>query len=420
MAKVRLFLDKRRLDKEGRGQVRVVVTKSGTSAMLTLGVSIRPDQWQDDMVVRHNDEILLNRLISIKKGIIERTILEQTTLGAYVGKTAKDVVESLREALDPDYAAQKKEKEMKKELERNSFTLYFQKFVQTKDNEGTRNLYQDTLRKIRLYCESEGQDYCMLSFNQITKSWLESFESFCMRTESQNTASRHLRDIRAVFNGAIDEKLTVEYPFRKLKIKHEETHDKSYTSEELRTLFMAKCYPGGEQEAVDMFKLMFCLIGINCVDLAYACPAIRGRIEYVRRKTHKFYSVKLEPEAHQIIQRYAGEVHLVDILEHCRNYKTYFNRSGKTLKKVGKTRVAGKKSKGEAILPDVCWGAARTSWATIAQSELDIPRDVIAAALGHHTIDVTTTYLRTDWRKKVDRANRMVLDWVFYSEKTTY
>ena len=84
---------------------------------------------------------------------------------------------------------------------------------------------------------------------------------------------------------------------------------------------------------------------------------------------------------------------------------------------MGLERVPGKKNVGKSILPNVCTGSARTSWATIAQEELDIPRDVIAAALGHHTVDVTSTYLRTDWKKKVDAANRKVLDWVFYGKK---
>jgi len=109
---------------------------------------------------------------------------------------------------------------------------------------------------------------------------------------------------------------------------------------------------------------------------------------------------------------------MLNIVERSPNYKTYFNRLSKTLRKVGKERVDGKKSKGEAILPDVCTGSARTSWATIAQEELDISRDVIAAALGHHTVDVTSTYLRTDWKKKVDAANRKVLDWVLYGKTT--
>ncbi len=164
-------------------------------------------------------------------------------------------------------------------------------------------------------------------------------------------------------------------------------------------------------------KLLFLLIGINSVDLAYATKEERGRLNYIRRKTHKCYSVKLEPEAVELIQKYSGSSYLVNILERYPNYKTYFNRMGKTLRKIGKTRIHGKKSVGKAILPNICTGSARTSWATIAQEELDIPRDVIAAALGHHTVDVTSTYLRTDWRKKVDAANRKVIDWVLYNKR---
>ncbi len=164
---------------------------------------------------------------------------------------------------------------------------------------------------------------------------------------------------------------------------------------------------------------MFCLIGINSIDLAYAPDISRGRLNYVRAKTHKPYSIKIEPEALAIINRYKGKNgKLVNITETSPNYKTFFNRMGKTLRKVGLQRVPGKKSTGEAILPDICTGSARTSWATIAQEELDIPRDVIAAALGHHTVDVTSTYLRTDWRKKVDAANRKVIDWVLYQKKS--
>ena len=162
---------------------------------------------------------------------------------------------------------------------------------------------------------------------------------------------------------------------------------------------------------------MFCLIGINSVDLSNLRSPVKGRVEYYRAKTHKLYSIKVEPEAERIIKKYKGQKHALNIIERCPNYKTYFNRMGKTLRKVGKKRVSGRKSLGNAILPDICTGSARTSWATIAQAELDIPRDVIAAALGHHTIDVTTTYLRTAWEKKIDEANRRVLDWVFYEKK---
>ena len=53
---------------------------------------------------------------------------------------------------------------------------------------------------------------------------------------------------------------------------------------------------------------------------------------------------------------------------------------------------------------------ARHTWATIA-SELDIPKETIAKALGHGGSSVTDIYIDFDMRK-VDEANRKVIDYV--------
>ena len=417
MVKAKIYFDVRRLDHNGEGHIRVRVSKHGKTAMFSLAITILPTQWSKGIIINHPNASALNAILSIKKGEIDRALIEMSALGVMVGKTAKEIAILLQERLDPDLATKRKEHEAKVVAEKKSFCLYFEKYMQKKENIGTKTLYSDTLRKIHAFLAKEGVPTSLFSFESITKEWLANFEKYCLTTERQNTASRHLRDIRAVLNSAIDDELTSNYPFRRFKIKKEESFDKSYSSEELRQIFNAECYPGGQEEAIDMFKLMFCLIGINCVDLYYAGKPERGRLNYIRKKTHKPYSIRIEPEAAELIAKYAGENSLINIKDRFPNYKTYFNRMIKTLKRVGKTRMKGKTSTGVAILPGVCTGSARTSWATIAQAELDIPRDIIAAALGHHTIDVTTTYLRTDWRKKVDSANRQVLDWVLYRKK---
>lgn len=416
----RLYFDNRRPDKQGRGTLRVMITRNGTVAMLSLGIRLLADQWDGAHVVNHPEAKLLNSAIRIKHGDIERSLIDLTNSGRLTGKSAAQAKALLEEELSPGVAQMRKEAARKRHVSVNGLAAFFRRFIARIDNKGTRGLYQDTYNKIVKFCQEHDIEFDNLLFEDIKQTWLEDFERFCLRTEKQNTASRHLRDIRAVFNAAIDDNLTNSYPFRKFKIKHEITEDKSYTSEELRRLFSFKSKIGGEREAIDIFKLMFCLIGINSVDLAECKPAIRGRVLYIRKKTgkhYKHYNIKIEPEAAEIIRRYRGKDHLVNILEKSSNYKTYFSRLSKNLKKAGKQPISGKKSVGEALLPDICTGSARTSWATIAQDELDIPREVIAAALGHSTVDVTTTYLRTKWRKKVDEANRKVLDLVFYGRK---
>lgn len=54
------------------------------------------------------------------------------------------------------------------------------------------------------------------------------------------------------------------------------------------------------------------------------------------------------------------------------------------------------------------------SWATIAYS-LDVPEHIIAQALGHATAHtITSIYIKRD-EKKVDKANRAVIDYLLLS-----
>lgn len=417
MIQASIYLDTRRAKKDGTYPLRIFISRKGKRACMAPGINLRSDEWENNTVVNRKDAKTLNTLIADKLANTNRELMRLEIAGALSGRSAKEVLLMVQESINQEKAEKWAEAEKRKQQESNSFASYFRGFIETKTNAGTKKLYHDTLTKMERFCNDSGKDFNTITFDDITKQFLGDFEQYCLKTQSQNTASRHLRDIRAVFNAAIDDEKTTNYPFRKYRIKKEESRDKSFSAKELRQLFSSPCYPGCEQEAVDMFKLEFCLIGINSVDLVNLTTPKKGRVEYTRNKTHKPYSIKLEPEAQAIINKYKGKTHLLDILERVPNYKTYFNRIGKALRKVGMVRVDGKKSTGDPILPDICMGSARTSWATIAQAELGIDRETIAAALGHHTVDVTTTYLRTDWRKKVDEANRKVLDWVFYEKR---
>lgn len=426
MLSTRIYFDSRKKkgDREDKlYPVCLVFSKNGTSASKSLGIKIRKDQWCNNEVVNHPQKLILNQIISAKKGEYDKAILELSPSGTFAGKSAKESLIILQDYLDPEEAKIRLEKQVLRDRIKKNFAHHFETVIASKDNAGTRKLYEDTYKKVYEYCSSQKIDFFSLQFEDITKNWLESFENFCLKTQQQNTASRHLRDIRAVFNDAINEGITNHYPFKKFKIKVVQSRDKSYTAAQLRELFNYPCYPGREQESVQIFTLMFCLIGINPVDLSNLKESdIRnGRIDYLRRKTKKLYSIKIEPEAMKIINACHGQDYLIKILDESNQYKTYFRNMARSLRHVGLVRANDHTNnplrKGKALLPNICAGSARTSWATIAQDELDIDRETIAAALGHHTVDVTDTYLRTKWRKKVDEANRRVIDWVFYGKK---
>ena len=121
----------------------------------------------------------------------------------------------------------------------------------------------------------------------------------------------------------------------------------------------------------------------------------------------------------EIIKKYKGEKHLLYILDGDQTKEASFRRTlGDYLKRIGPTKME-KNKKGalikKAITPlhkDIVWYTARRSWATIA-AELDIPKETIGKALGHSEWDNTTTdlYISFDY-KKIDEANRKVIDYV--------
>lgn len=294
-----------------------------------------------------------------------------------------------------------------------TFVKHYEQFMESKTNRGTRGVYKHTLDRIRAF--DKNVDNKM--FEDIDLKWLTDFEAFCAKTACKNARNIHLRNIRAVFNNAIDYGITTAYPFRRFKIRPEATRKRSMAVEELRRLFD---YPVEDYAEIyrDMFRLIFMLVGINSVDLHGLKSITRdGRIEYKRAKTGRLYSIKVEPEAMEIINKYRGVKGLLCIADRWSDSRNFRHQCNKALQKIGQVERKGRGGKKTitAVFEGVTTYWARHTWATIAAS-LDIPKDTIAAALGHGGDTVTDIYIDFD-QKKVDAANRRVLDWVLYGKR---
>jgi len=298
-------------------------------------------------------------------------------------------------------------------VNKNLFAYRFRRFADSK-SKSTRGIYMQTYRRIETYIGTEALE--ALKFEDITKSWLSTFEAFMAQTATKNSRNIHLRNIRAVVNDAIDDEITSFYAFRRFKIRPEATKKRSLSVENLRMFFNYEPEPYA-QKYLDMFKLVFMLIGINVADLANLKHVDDGRIEYRRMKTHRLYSVKVEPEAMELIEKLQGENWLVHIKDKYSDHNEYTRHINRELKKIGSLErkgLGGKKIR-TPLFPDITTYWARHSWATIAAS-LDIPKETIAHALGHGNNTVTDIYIDFD-QNKVDEANRKVLDWVLYGKK---
>ena len=402
MASTKLYLDMRAAKSGAEAPLKIAITVKSKIALLPLGLKLKAEQWDSVLckVVGHPQRNALNEYIRQRKTEVDGILLKMKMSHESDMMSATELKNRVAAVLEG-----KPVDDMQ-----GAFYKYFVKFTEGKRNKGTRGLYEATMRRMEAFDPS----IRTRSFEDITREWLSDFDAFMAKTApSANARNIHLRNIRAVFNDALDEEVMVKYPFRKFKIRPVATAKRSLTVEELRMLFAFKPEPHAVKY-LDMFKLIFFLIGINMVDLFGLKEVNNGRIEYNRAKTHRLYSVKVEPEAMEIIDRYRGKTHLLDIMDRYGDYKDYMKRMNRELQRIGHVERVG--LGGEKVItplfPKLSTYWARHTLATIA-AELDIPKETIAAALGHGGNTVTDIYIRFDQRK-VDDANRRVMDYVLY------
>ena len=273
---------------------------------------------------------------------------------------------------------------------------------------GTEKLYWATAKRVREF------DECA-TLNNVNVDWLERLNRFLLKRGMRvNSVSIEIRNIRAVFNRAIDDEMTSNYPFRKYKIKLERTKKRNLTAEQIRLLRDYEC-EDWQREYRDLWLFLFYLIGINISDLLEMKSLTDGRSVYRREKTGQLYDIAVVPAA-EIIERYRGGNWLLSPLDRYGSATEYCRHMNRALKKIGPVEFAadraGKKRKKvyHPLFPDLTTYWNRHSWATVA-AELDIPKEVIGKALGHSEWDDTTTdiYINFD-NRKIDEANRRVID----------
>lgn len=376
------------------GILKLALIYKQKAAYIPLGIKVMPKNWDktENRIVRMPNKDTVNLYIYQRKNEIDSLVFKYITEHVVFGN-----VFEIKERLLHDLKASVDGS--------NLFAAWFKKFADQKVAEKTRSMYLFTLKRMTDFDPSVSSK----RFEDINKSWLVDFENYLSKTsKSKNGRNVHLRNIRAVFNDAIDNGVTSHYPFRTFKIRPVATRKRSLSINQLRE-FMTYPVEEYQRKYVDLFMLDFFLIGINMVDLLNAKTIMDGRLEFSRAKTKRLYSIKVEPEAQEIIDKYRGKEFLLNVLDGGKNYHDFLQRMNLNLKRIGSVEYSqnGKKTI-TPLFPDLSTYWARHTWATIAAS-LDIPKDVIAHALGHSNSTVTDIYIDFD-QNKVDDANRKVID----------
>lgn len=283
---------------------------------------------------------------------------------------------------------------------------YVHDYAERSRTESTRSSVLLTEKKVRRFDSS-----ARLGVNA---SWLEDFDRW-LEDGGCNVNGRgvHMRNLRAVMNWCIDNEWTENYPFRRFKIRKEETRKRSLTIDEVRRL---RDWPLDGHQAMyrDLWMLSLYLCGANSVDLLLHAPLDGNRYEGRRQKTGQRYDIIVTKEAAEIIERWKGKDYMLCPMDTNKSVKNFRRNWNDGLQNIGRDYRPhyGYRVKAEdAPFAGLTTYWARHTWATIAAS-LDIPKEVIARCLTHSWGQtVTDTYIDFDW-KKVDDAVKKVVEFV--------
>lgn len=378
MARSCLRLDQRRALKDGTYPVQIKVGY-GTNLYLPTGVYLEAKDWDPRLCVcigkqaRSINNVLSTSLLRITNRIME-----------------------LRETGQYDTLTKAQLRQMLTDLTLTAPTVgvlalgdYIDK-VKALKTPKTALSYETTIVRLKLYCDPYKVKLQDMSYAW-WEAWVKSMQDAGLK---RNTVAKYLKCVKTVLRYAEEEGATINKAYQKIDSRAEaDTPMRNLPVETLRRV-RDTVVKGKTAVYKDAFMLSFYLIGINMADML-ALPKdciVNGRIHYKRAKTGKNYSIKIEPEAQAIIDKYPGKKYLLSFAENCSCFRYNCND------------LLNKLETG------LTWYWARYSWANYAV-DLDIPKDTISEALGHkHGSSITGIYIKYSL-DKVDEANRKVLDY---------
>lgn len=375
--------------------IKLRITKNRTTAQLPTGIMVEKEQWKNNRVVGRPDKSILNQTLDNLRNTISSITIREWNSGRYVDMSITEIRDDIRELLDPASA--------QKASTTPSFLSLYDSFAEERSSDRTKEIYRVTGRKIRaLVRNAEG-----IHIDEVTLDWLEDFdERLIAKGNNGSTRNIDFRNIKAVIRYSIKHKHIHENPFDFFEMPETSSPDRALTLPQFKKFINAELEPW-ERKYMDFFLLSFLLIGINTEDLLHLTQIEDGRINYVRAKTHKPLSIKVEPEAMAIINKYRGTDYLLNILNcYCRTHNW-----------TAKVDAALKRIARRNDLPDITMYWARHSWATFAHADLGVELSTVSDALGHQPEKkVTLIYIRRKNFNNIDAANRKVIDYCFYGK----
>lgn len=380
MANIRIKLDLRKQKADGTYPVVLTFYHRATLRIAT-GLSSTVEEWDEAAgVFRGNSPVIRSNNARLRSILTtaEVLLLNLSVSGELAKMTSREVQERVLRELN-----------MRQVRGGGALLDDYLERAKTGKSERTQNLFYYTQKRV---LELVGKKRVA----DIDARWCEEYRDKLEAKYAAHTVRSDLTRISQALAMAVEDGHIPRNPMRVIKKPRVLVKKKALPVELIRELRDIKTNYKASAFARDVFMLQLYLIGINLVDLYAAEGLTNGRLEYIRHKTKKLYSIKVEPEAMALIEKLRGKDSLVDF-----NYSSY---------KAALGSIDGALSR-LGITKGLSTNWARHTWATIA-AELEIPIEAISHALGHQIgSPVTAIYVAYN-QKKVDDANRRVIDYI--------
>lgn len=300
--------------------------------------------------------------------------------------------------------------------EKNSLTKFMEQLIRTLKEEerySTAHIYQSTLNAFIRFNKTE-----KIRFNQLERSKLKQFENHLRHKGcSWNTVSTYMRTLRSTYNKAVDEGLT---PENTRLFRHVYTGVKANIKRALeagdmkRLLNVSPLHPLSPElkKSRVWVTLMFLFRGMPFVDLAHLHKKdLQGSfITYRRHKTGTPLRVKIPHTAMKLIEQYRNNdpysPYLLPILSGDKSGEEAYTEYQHALRKLNHELKQLAIHCG--IRPSISSYTLRHTWATLAKY-CHLSQQLISEALGHSSVKVTETYLKSFKDEELNRANEVII-----------
>lgn len=382
----------------GEHPLMIRVCKDGKKKYQSLGISVNPAHWdfkKNKPKSNCPNKEHINKIIADKSKEFSEQIVQLKS--EHKDFTANSLIDSTSKKIQPKTVGD-----------------VFLEQLQRLTDEGRRG-YMLSTRQV--YNSLMGfNKHLNIYFSDIDVAWLRRYETYLRKNGlAENTIGIRFRTLRAIYNLAIEENIVKAeyYPFNNCKVSkfHKETVKRAISKEDVNRILEYQSTNKYMRFPIDLFAFTYYAGGINFVDIAYLTKGnlIDGRLIYTRRKTGKLIKIPLQPQAIELIDKYANKdnPYLFPILSaHHKTKQQRANRVHKVITKVNQRL----KEVGKALnIPiNLTTYVARHSQATVMK-KAGVSTSIIRELMGHSSEKITQIYLDSFDNEQIDEAMKNLL-----------